>query len=57
MLKQELIYDKRLISRMVKRGVVSQNDYDQYLKALPDVADKSEPLAPEPESGEDQTES
>ncbi len=52
MSKQELMYDKRIVDRLIKSGVLSQAEYDEYLAKLPDVADKSEPLVPEELEGE-----
>jgi hypothetical protein len=34
--------DKRVVERNIKKGLLSHEDYDKYLAALPDVADQSE---------------
>lgn len=34
-------YDVRIVGRNIKRGRLPRNDYDKYLKNLPDVADKA----------------
>jgi hypothetical protein len=39
--------DRRTSPRYLARGFVSQADYDKYLQALPDVADKSENVTTE----------
>lgn len=45
--KQDFLYDKRLVERFITRGVVTRKEYEQHLSKLPDVATKSQPLAPE----------
>jgi hypothetical protein len=35
----EQLYDKRIIERNVRKGLLQRKDYDKYLKELPDVAD------------------
>lgn len=32
--------DKRIVLRFIKKGVLSEKDYERHLKALPDMADK-----------------
>jgi hypothetical protein len=34
------LYDKRTVERNIKKGLVSRKDYEKYLKALDDAADK-----------------
>lgn len=34
------LYDKRTVDRSIKKGLLSRKDYEKYLKALDDVADK-----------------
>jgi len=38
--KTARLYDKRIVERNIKKGLVSRKDYDKHLKALDDVADK-----------------
>ena len=42
--KKEFVIDVRVADRYVREGVVRKEDYEEYLKKLPDVADKSCPL-------------
>jgi len=34
-------FDKRNIERNVKKGIITQKDYEIYLSKLPDVSDKA----------------
>ena len=38
------LFDKRVVRRNIDRGLVSQKDYDAYLKGLGDVEDECEPV-------------
>ena len=40
----EWSYDTRVLARNLSEGTLSQADVNAFLKALPDVADKSEPF-------------
>jgi hypothetical protein len=42
--KKEFVFDVRVADRYVREGVVKKADYEEYLKTLPDVSDKSCPL-------------
>jgi hypothetical protein len=42
--KKEFVIDVRVADRYVREGVVRKEDYEEYLKKLPDVSDKSCPL-------------
>lgn len=35
-------YDKRVVERFIRAGVVKREDYDKHLAALPDVESESE---------------
>ncbi|MGI5860938.1 MAG: hypothetical protein ACOX6T_02655 [Myxococcales bacterium] len=35
------LFDKRLVSRNLKKGLLDPKDYERYLKSLPDVADNA----------------
>lgn len=37
-------FDKRTVTRNIKRAKLTQKDYDQYINGLEDVSDKSTPL-------------
>jgi hypothetical protein len=39
--KPESIFDKRIVERNLKRNKITQKDYEQYLKSLPDAKGKS----------------
>ena len=61
-IKIERLYDKRTVERNIKKGLVSRKDYDKFLKALDDVAEKGvyggteRPEEPEPEDLEPEAE-
>jgi hypothetical protein len=40
------LFDRRVVDRNIKKGLVTSKDYEKYLKALPDAAAK---LAPKDE--------
>jgi hypothetical protein len=40
---ERLLYDIRIIERNIKKGLVNRKDYHEYLKTLPDAADKIAP--------------
>jgi hypothetical protein len=59
--KNARLFDRRIVERNIKKGLVTRKDYDKYLKALGDVAgniaspeerheDAPEPAIDEPES-------
>lgn len=54
--KEELDYDVRIVDRNIRDGVVAKKDYDKYIKDLPDVEEKGEPLVFEDEIEEEQAE-
>ena len=35
-------YDKRVINRNFEKGIISKEEYENFLKALPDLEDQSE---------------
>jgi hypothetical protein len=44
--KSTPVIDKRLVDRMVAKGVVTYAEFEKQLQALPDAADKAENIAP-----------
>ena len=54
--KEDLDYDVRIVDRNIREGTVSKKDYDKYIKGLPDVEEKGEPLVFEDEIAEEQAE-
>ena len=42
--KADFVYDVRTIERYLREGKITKNDYEQYLKNLPDMVDESCPL-------------
>lgn len=41
---QEWQFDKRVVERNLRRGLVQRQDYDKFLKTLPDLTEKTAPL-------------
>lgn len=41
---QEWMFDKRVLGRNLRRGVLQQADYQKYLKSLRDLKDDTAPL-------------
>lgn len=54
--KEELDYDVRIVDRNIREGVVTKKEYDKYIKGLPDVEEKGEPLVFEDEIEEQEAE-
>lgn len=54
------LLDKRIAERNIESGLLNRKKYTKYLKDLPDVSDKAEPIAEhqplEPRSEEDEVE-
>ncbi|MGB7293199.1 MAG: hypothetical protein WBD99_13580 [Thermodesulfobacteriota bacterium] len=42
--KPDFVYDVRIIERYLREGKITKNEYEQYLKNLPDMVDESCPL-------------
>jgi hypothetical protein len=42
--KPEFAYDVRIIERYLREGEITKNEYEEYLKNLPDMVDESCPL-------------
>lgn len=42
--------DRRIVERLVKKGQLTDKDYERHLKSLPDLTDEAEPIATELES-------
>jgi hypothetical protein len=49
--KAARLYDKRTVERSIKKGLLARKDYEKYLKALEDVADKGVFGVPETDAG------
>jgi hypothetical protein len=41
---QEWMFDKRVLQRNLRRGLISRADYDKFVKALPDASENAAPL-------------
>ncbi len=41
------LVDRRVVQRYLKKGVLDDKAYEQYLKRLPDVSDRSVPVESE----------
>jgi hypothetical protein len=53
--RNELVYDVRVADRYIREGVITKDDYEQYIKKLPDVSDKGCPLLIDEEAKEEPT--
>lgn len=42
--KPDFTYDVRIIERYLREGKITKNEYEEYLKNLPDMIDESCPL-------------
>lgn len=38
------LFDRRVVDRNIKKGLVTTKDYEKHLKALPDAAAKAAPI-------------
>jgi pantothenate kinase len=38
------LLDKRVVQRFIKKGQLTEKDYERHLKALPDLAEKAAPV-------------
>lgn len=54
MLKSEIAVDRRLISRNIKKKLLTQKEYENFLKSLPDDSEEGEPLTIEDEASAEQ---
>ncbi|MBX5482855.1 MAG: hypothetical protein IRZ16_13595 [Myxococcaceae bacterium] len=37
--------DKRTVDRYIQMGLVNEKDWEKYIKSLPDLSDKCEPIS------------
>jgi hypothetical protein len=44
MANNDFVYDVRIIERYLREGKITKNEYEQYLKNLPDMEDEGCPL-------------
>ena len=44
MSNDDKLYDVRVVNRYIKEGMITQKNYESFMKKLPDVEDKSEIL-------------
>ena len=44
MSKDDKLYDVRVADRYIKEGLLTQKNYESYIKKLPDVEEKSQVL-------------
>lgn len=56
MSKPEKVFDKRIVNRNLQRKLVSPQEYDQYLSALPDREDNAEVINLDGESNDEAAE-
>ncbi len=45
------LFDRRIVERNIKRGLITRKDYDKFLKSLADVAEKIKAPEEEPPEG------
>lgn len=55
MLKSDMVVDKRIISRNINKKLLTEKEYEHFLKSLPDDSEEGEPLIIEEESGQEQS--
>ncbi|HTP50608.1 MAG TPA: hypothetical protein VMK42_07920 [Anaeromyxobacteraceae bacterium] len=41
------VVDRRVVQRYLRKGVVDEKEYEQYLKKLPDVGEQAVPIEAE----------
>ena len=41
------VVDRRVVQRYLRKGVVDEKEYEQYLKRLPDVGEQAVPIESE----------
>jgi len=41
------VVDRRVVQRYLRKGLLDEKDYDQYLKKLPDVSEQAVPIESE----------
>ena len=56
MSKDDKLYDVRVAGRYIKEGMLTQKNYESYIKKLPDVTEKSEILIIDEEETEETAE-
>ncbi|GIW47717.1 MAG: hypothetical protein KatS3mg078_1594 [Deltaproteobacteria bacterium] len=47
--KADLLFDVRVVERNIQEGIITREEYEEYLRKLPDVSDKGCPLIIEDE--------
>ena len=56
MRRQARLFDKRVIDRNLDKGLITQEDVNDYLTNLPDMESESEPLLLDAEETEEEAE-
>jgi hypothetical protein len=46
-----VLFDRRIVERNIKRGLITRKDYEKFLKSLSDSADKVRSPDEAPEAG------
>jgi hypothetical protein len=52
MKNSEMTFDKRIVTRNIYKNVLSEKEYNNFLKSLPDDASEGEPVTIEDEEKE-----
>ena len=55
MSNDDKLYDVRVVNRYIKEGMITQKNYESFMKKLPDVEEKSEILKIEEEEVVEET--
>lgn len=42
---RDMLLDRRVVERNIRKGIVTREEYEAFLKALPDATDNSELIA------------
>lgn len=54
MFKSNMVVDRRIISRNVNKKLLTEKEYENFIKSLPDDSEEGEPLTIEDEAKAEQ---
>jgi hypothetical protein len=49
--KNEKLFDRRVVERNIDKGLITRDEYEEYLEGLDDVEDRAEAIEAEFEAG------
>ena len=52
MIKSEMVVDRRIIKRNINKKLLSEKEYEGFIKSLPDDSDEGEPIVIDEEKEE-----